>query len=380
MFGTLQLEPKVKEVVDFLVEALKTSVGRPIMGSLLRVPIIFEGDLAHIAASHLKENDRVYVGGKLSASLPHLNANQVQASVQCLVWMVLAQGLNLDAPPPPLVLDASDFGFRTRVLAHCLNFIDESVQTAKSSVLYKQEKATRNVSDRVNKDESDLSSWTDLLENPKQWWDNRDKKCNRSVSQKYPDFIHKDDRRGVWLNRAPRSVLIELEGLQFDVQIKNSTEVEQFKGAKKDGDSASWRDLIDNSEQWKDYRNSKLNGLVNPRYPDFKHKDGSLALWLSSAPQWVSLQLEGLKFDGGFKKPKAVKANKDELWKDLVEHPEKWWDNRLGKLKENSPDFKHKETGEGLWLRSSPTWVLSKLPPPKSKQDSSFGKRDTLLS
>ncbi|XP_024017889.1 protein OSB3, chloroplastic/mitochondrial [Morus notabilis] len=314
----------------------------------VRVPIIFEGDLAHIAASHLKENDRVYVGGKLSASLPHLNANQVQASVQ--------------------------------VLAHCLNFIDESVQTAKSSVLYKQEKATRNVSDRVNKDESDLSSWTDLLENPKQWWDNRDKKCNRSVSQKYPDFIHKDDRRGVWLNRAPRSVLIELEGLQFDVQIKNSTEVEQFKGAKKDGDSASWRDLIDNSEQWKDYRNSKLNGLVNPRYPDFKHKDGSLALWLSSAPQWVSLQLEGLKFDGGFKKPKAVKANKDELWKDLVEHPEKWWDNRLGKLKENSPDFKHKETGEGLWLRSSPTWVLSKLPPPKSKQDSSFGKRDTLLS
>lgn len=50
------------------------------------------------------------------------------------------------------------------------------------------------------------------------------------VSQKYPDFIHKDDRRALWLNTAPQSVLIELEGLQFDVQINNSTEVKQFKG------------------------------------------------------------------------------------------------------------------------------------------------------
>lgn len=42
-------------------------------------------------------------------------------------------------------------------------------------------------------------------------------------------------------------------------------------------------------------------------------------------------------------------------------------------IKERSPDFKHKETGEALWLSDSPTWVLSKLPPPKSKLDVAKG-------
>ncbi|CAK7327700.1 unnamed protein product [Dovyalis caffra] len=32
----------------------------------LWIPIIFEGDLAHIAASHLKKGDFVYIGGQLS--------------------------------------------------------------------------------------------------------------------------------------------------------------------------------------------------------------------------------------------------------------------------------------------------------------------------
>lgn len=35
-----------------------------------------------------------------------------------------------------------------------------------------------------------------------------------------------------------------------------------------------------------------------------------------------------------------------------------------------APDFKHKETGEALWLNESPTWVLPKLPPVKKKQES----------
>jgi hypothetical protein len=44
-----------------------------------------------------------------------------------------------------------------------------------------------------------------------------------------------------------------------------------------------------------------------------------------------------------------------------------------------APDFKHKDTGEALWLNDSPAWVLSKLPPLRSK-DGVIGWRDTLLS
>ncbi|EYU41626.1 hypothetical protein MIMGU_mgv1a0268881mg, partial [Erythranthe guttata] len=28
-----------------------------------------------------------------------------------------------------------------------------------------------------------------------------------------------------------------------------------------------------------------------------------------------------------------------------------------------APDFRHKETGEVLWLNRSPAWALSRIPP-----------------
>ncbi|PPD69266.1 hypothetical protein GOBAR_DD33865 [Gossypium barbadense] len=50
----------------------------------LWIPIIFEGDLAHTAAFHLKENDHVYIDGQLTADPPS-NATRNQASVQVMV-------------------------------------------------------------------------------------------------------------------------------------------------------------------------------------------------------------------------------------------------------------------------------------------------------
>lgn len=44
--------------------------------------MIFEGDLAHIATSHLKQNDHVYITGQLCKEIPWLNASQGQASIQ----------------------------------------------------------------------------------------------------------------------------------------------------------------------------------------------------------------------------------------------------------------------------------------------------------
>ncbi|KAL0375110.1 UNVERIFIED_CONTAM: protein OSB3, chloroplastic/mitochondrial [Sesamum radiatum] len=55
----------------------------------------------------------------------------------------------------------------------------------------------------------------------------------------------------------------------------------------------------------------------------------------------------------------------DHFWKDLVENPDNWWDNRAQKRNPKAPDFKNKETGEVLWLSSSPGWALSRLPPMK---------------
>ncbi|CAH8275978.1 unnamed protein product [Arabidopsis lyrata] len=135
--------------------------------------------------------------------------------------------------------------------------------------------------------------------------------------------------------------------------------------------SDSWNHLIENPKEWWDHRENKVNGLVKPRHPDFKSKDSSLSLWLNKAPNWVLPKLEGLKFDVLVPKGRVVKQLKgEESWKDLVQNPDKWWDNRIDKRNAKAPDFKHKETGEALWLNESPTWVLPKLPPVKKKQES----------
>ncbi|KAL9456505.1 hypothetical protein AB3S75_005686 [Citrus x aurantiifolia] len=252
----------------------------------LWIPILFEGDLAHIASSHLKKDDHVHIAGQLTADSPAIEG---QANVQ--------------------------------VMVHSLNLIEPT-------------------------------------------------------SQKRMFFVSKKQAATV----------------DHSVKISSS---------KKDGDSAlsSWRDLLDNPEQWRDYRSDKLKGLVKPRYPDFKRKDGTLPLWLNSAPDWVLSELEGVVFDKSkpvlddqtrksnyvkkskgvvFDKSKPVlddqtqksnyvkKSKADDFWKDLVENPDKWWDNRLDKKSEKGPDFKHKETGKPLWLNYSPAWVRSQLPPVKS--------------
>ncbi|CAE5958951.1 unnamed protein product [Arabidopsis arenosa] len=135
-----------------------------------------------------------------------------------------------------------------------------------------------------------------------------------------------------------------------------------------------WFDLVDKPDEWCDYRESKQNGSVNPKHPDFKKKDGSQALWLNKAPTEILSELEDVKFDIPKYAPKP-KAG-EESWKDLVENMNKWWDNRLDKRHPKSPDFKHKETGVGLWLSDSPSWVLEKLPPPKSKTSDIYGAQE----
>ncbi|GAA0145407.1 DNA metabolism protein [Lithospermum erythrorhizon] len=62
----------------------------------------------------------------------------------------------------------------------------------------------------------------------------------------------------------------------------------------------------------------------------------------------------------------------EELWQAFFANPTEWWDNRKNKRSPNYPDFKHKDTGEALWVegRTNPTWVKSQLAVLDSKMDS----------
>ncbi|KAF3452711.1 hypothetical protein FNV43_RR03144 [Rhamnella rubrinervis] len=252
----------------------------------LVMPIIFEGDLAHIATCHLKENDHVYITGQLSKGVPWLKANQDQSGI--------------------------------RVIVENINFVETSSEKSKISVRYIQEEDVpkENIQEEGTFDDSGRLFFGPFRQCEENWGF-----CIKSLE-----------------------------------------------------------DLIDNTKEWLDYRSKKLDRLVKPNFPDFKRKDGSHAIWLDRAPKWVLSKLEGLEFDVQIKNVKITKEGKDELWKNLVENPDNWWDNRLNKIKETHPDFKHKDTGVALWLSSSPAWVLHKLPPPKMKKDLAPGRRETLLS
>lgn len=62
----------------------------------------------------------------------------------------------------------------------------------------------------------------------------------------------------------------------------------------------------------------------------------------------------------------------EELWQAFFANPMEWWDNRKNKRSPNYPDFKHKDTGEALWVegRYNPPWVKSQLSILDSKMES----------
>lgn len=53
----------------------------------------------------------------------------------------------------------------------------------------------------------------------------------------------------------------------------------------------------------------------------------------------------------------------EESWQAFFANPVEWWDNRKNKKNPKYPDFKHKDTGEALWVegRNNPPWVKSQL-------------------
>ncbi|KAF3594279.1 hypothetical protein DY000_02026945 [Brassica cretica] len=220
-----------------------------VVALLVRIPIIFEGDLAKTADRYISKDDLIHVSGKLFIDSPPPNMTYAQSNVQ-----VLVQNLSFVQPAsPPLVISSS------------------------------------------KKEENGVKK--------------------RPAS---PPVVVASSENGI--KKQPGISLI------------NSY-------------SMSW-------------------------HPDFKSKDSSLSLWLNKAPSWVLPKLEGLEFDVLVPKGRGVKQLKgEESWKELVENPDKWWDNRIDKRNAKAPDFKHKETGEALWLNESPIWVLSKLPPVKKRQE-----------
>lgn len=277
--------------------------------SAMLIPVVFEGDLAHVVAYHVKENDVIFVSGPLS----------VESS-----WVGFSENVG-----------------RLHVVAENFNFVQGLMGSESGKI-----------------DEFGVEEIVEVRKGT----DNSDEPQLKSVNM----------TSAAKVSRADTEAIIESKIEEGGEKIP----VNEIAKELKDGMDL-WRDLLKYPRQWWDFRDHKANGLVKEKHPDFKHKDNGSPLWISGAPSWVLHGIKMLEFDVKFINVNPVQgvertgggrkkgSNQENLWRNFVENPNKWWDNRLGKRSPKAPDFKHKETGEALWLNSSPNWALSSLPPLK---------------
>ena len=74
---------------------------------------------------------------------------------------------------------------------------------------------------------------------------------------------------------------------------------------------------------------------------------------------------QGQNFQPATAAPGTGGSKADNEWMALFNSPGDFYDNRQDKRSPNGPDFKHKQSGDGLWLNGkfgpAPQWVLDRL-------------------
>uniref|UniRef100_A0A0D9VA80 Uncharacterized protein n=1 Tax=Leersia perrieri TaxID=77586 RepID=A0A0D9VA80_9ORYZ len=275
------------------------------------IPIIFQDDLAQVAASHLKENDLIYVSGQLTGDIPPTKIMDGQANIQVLAQLLSFVGSK--AVEAESMVDEEE-GFIKVFEA------EKKVEAKKYISKYPSGTVSgyRNKGDKLNK------LWDDVMANPQDWTDHRPQKKAGSINARYPDFTHNVSKEGLWLNTAPKAILEKLDDLVFSRGFSAGKQYRPFGGDK----GANWAK---------------------------KSQDAS------------SMSKQKLQ---------------EDLWRDLMNNPGKWWDNRSDRRSEKQPDFKHKDTGEPLWIGSqTPRWAIDALPPAKPPKTPFKGdrKQETLL-
>nr|GMC84431.1 lysine histidine transporter-like 8 [Ipomoea batatas] len=274
------------------------------------IPVVFEGDLAHVVGFHVKESDCVHVSGQLSGDNLPFQIDGYGGNFHIVAQDVyFVEGVKGKAASKKngAKIESEDLG----------NLADAS------------ESEVKKMKNGAKIDSEDLGNLADASE-------------TEVKKMKNGESIVSDD-----------SLVGVDNGDQNGLNSSNTSMNPSATG------NEDWWDLIRNPNDWWDYRERKSEGKLKARHPDFKHKNKGVALWLNNAPNSVLKGLEGVEF----RSKQQVKSEKEEHWKRLVENPDKWWDNRLKKRNEKSPDFKNKESGEALWLNSAPDWAIPKLPP-----------------
>ena len=109
------------------------------------------------------------------------------------------------------------------------------------------------------------------------------------------------------------------------------------------------------------------NGVADP------YAQNAATSYDNAPPAAPAAQSQNYAAPATYGAPSAAAApqaggEKDDLWRDCVENPDAWWDNRSRKAEPGGnpryPDFKHKESQTPLWIesRDTPAWAAEGAP------------------
>ncbi|MEW5307983.1 MAG: hypothetical protein WDW36_010349 [Sanguina aurantia] len=271
--------------------------------------VLFPAALLPTIQQEVRPNDSVYVQGPISV---HRGQSSPEQPGQTMMGVVSALSVYLIKGSRP-----------THIMAE--------VDTPEN---YGMPLASADISSAVSASSgrSNEPAWQLLVNAPEQYYDNRINKSN----PKAPDFKHKTSGEALWLSDMPAWAAQRVQAIPLP----------------KSKDDA-WGAVLDAPDQYYDNRETKLN----PRGPDFKHKTNGEALWVKDAPQWVLEKLQGMPASQSTQRG----VGKDALWEAVFATPGEYFDNRESKLNPKAPDFKHKVSGEALWVIDASQWVLDRL-------------------
>ncbi|CAA0836474.1 Protein OSB2- chloroplastic [Striga hermonthica] len=238
----------------------------------LKIPVLFEGLLALVVSGHVRENDCVLVSGHLSVDPTGVVPSESESLGK---FHVVAENINFVVGFEKISLYESETDRSVGNEAEVFDELSERAEPEGDKLL---EAHLESGNEKKKDADKTMHLWRDLVKNPLQWWDFREHKANGLVKVKHPDFKQKVTEEPLWLSTAPKWILPWIEELVFNV--KNMT-------PKQNQTDDSWKDLVENLDDWWDNRARKRN----PKAPDFVHKVTSEALWLNGSPSWVLSKL-----------------------------------------------------------------------------------------
>ncbi|XP_061370000.1 protein OSB2, chloroplastic-like [Gastrolobium bilobum] len=155
------------------------------------IPVIFEGDLAFTAKTHLQQNDIIHIAGQLSTDPPLVD----QRSAQTNNIQVMVQSLNF-------VKDISE----KRIYL----LLQSKIESSGKHDINQSTKDVRS----MQSDEHDIDkSWKDLLNNPSEWWDVPSTKNPKGVA-----FQRKINGELLFVNSStPEWLLEKLDTIAIDL-------------------------------------------------------------------------------------------------------------------------------------------------------------------